>query len=137
MKTCSRCKKLLDKSAFYSDKRTPSGLKSQCKSCHTEGNLRTRDPENSSIINRRYMREARKRNPELFRERERVASRKRVWDKKREARYQLNLAVRRGDLVRPSLCSQCGSSGKITAHHTDYSKPLEVIWLCYVCHGNQ
>lgn len=34
-----------------------------------------------------------------------------------------------------SECSQCGSTKHIEGHHPDYSKPLEVIWLCRRCHN--
>jgi hypothetical protein len=37
-------------------------------------------------------------------------------------------------LIRPSMCSKCKSGGRIEAHHNDYNKPLEVIWLCNKCH---
>lgn len=40
-------------------------------------------------------------------------------------------AKRRGTLV-PEPC-KCGRID-VQAHHEDYSKPLEVIWLCPVCH---
>lgn len=43
-------------------------------------------------------------------------------------------AVKAGTLVRPGTCSKCGCSGKIEAAHSDYTKPLEVIWLCQPCH---
>lgn len=40
-----------------------------------------------------------------------------------------------GDLVRPDRCTKCGvEHPKLHAHHEDYSKPLEVIWLCPSCH---
>lgn len=37
MKPCSRCKEKKSLTDFYSDKRAPDGLKSQCKSCHVDG----------------------------------------------------------------------------------------------------
>ena len=27
-------------------------------------------------------------------------------------------------------CQKCGSAEKIEAHHCDYNKPLEIMWLC-------
>jgi hypothetical protein len=38
-------------------------------------------------------------------------------------------AIRRGQLVR-GPCAVCGTTENIDGHHTDYTKPLEVIWLC-------
>lgn len=137
MKQCSCCKQFKPETEFYADKRTPDGLKAQCKLCHTEGSIRTRDPEKHRVSNRLFMREDRTANAEKYRERERIAAQKRPWDEKREARYQLNLAVRRGEVVKPTVCECCQQKKKLTAHHNDYSKPLEVEWLCYECHGNK
>jgi len=40
---------------------------------------------------------------------------------------------RRGALV-PGKCEACGKGDFIQAHHEDYNKPTEVIWLCAACH---
>lgn len=53
---------------------------------------------------------------------------------KYKARYTLSNAIVLGQLIRPSICSECFVEGKIEGHHTDYLKPLEVIWLCKKCH---
>lgn len=37
--------------------------------------------------------------------------------------------------MKPDLCEGCNKEKKLTGHHKDYSKPLEVEWLCYECHG--
>jgi hypothetical protein len=42
---------------------------------------------------------------------------------------KLNNAITSGLIVRGS-CEVCGRQDRIEAHHTDYSKPLEVHWLC-------
>ena len=41
-------------------------------------------------------------------------------------------AVRTGALTKQP-CSRCGAV-KAVAHHEDYSKPLDVTWLCLSCH---
>ena len=44
-------------------------------------------------------------------------------------------AVKDGRLLRPTCCSECGNTeGKVDGHHEDYSKPLDVVWLCRGCH---
>ena len=53
------------------------------------------------------------------------------------ARSELNRAVQEGVLIRPSTCTRCGVRGTIQGHHPDYSRPLDVIWLCTKCHGDE
>ncbi len=43
------------------------------------------------------------------------------------------MAKKTGKLI-PQPCESCGTSNKIHAHHDDYSKPLDVRWLCPLCH---
>jgi hypothetical protein len=59
-------------------------------------------------------------------------------DLKNKARGALNRSVMSGKTLKPDHCSACGKkSGRIFGHHTDYSKPLEVIWLCNQCHNDK
>ena len=50
----------------------------------------------------------------------------------------LRLAVKRGKIEKPELCSNCQIKPKLSeqieAHHKDYSKPFDVEWLCVPCH---
>lgn len=46
----------------------------------------------------------------------------------------VNNGLRDGKFTKPLNCSACGSGGIIQGHHWDYSKPLEVQWLCIPCH---
>jgi hypothetical protein len=50
-------------------------------------------------------------------------------------------AIAVGRLVRPAICESCGRPPRsqyranvLHAHHDDYSKPLDVRWLCSPCH---
>jgi ribosomal protein S27AE len=54
--------------------------------------------------------------------------------KKRAVRFAQR-KIREGKIIRPNTCPRCGStSRRIEAHHKDYSKPLEVEFLCSRCH---
>jgi hypothetical protein len=48
------------------------------------------------------------------------------------ARSYAKVYLKRGRLVKLT-CEKCGS-GDSQMHHEDYSKPLEVTWLCRPCH---
>jgi NAD-dependent dihydropyrimidine dehydrogenase PreA subunit len=134
---CPSCMLWVPRNGYYGDKRRWNGIKTQCKKCHTEGNIRTRDKENTRRLRRESMARRRSIDAEKHMERDRENSRKRVWTEKMEARYQLNLAIRRGEIVRPDKCIRCGSERKLHAHHPDYSRPLFVEWLCTICHGKE
>jgi len=36
--------------------------------------------------------------------------------------------------IKKEPCNKCGSKNNLQMHHEDYSKPLEIIWLCLKCH---
>jgi hypothetical protein len=41
----------------------------------------------------------------------------------------------RKTLPKPETCQHCGNiPKKLHGHHEDYSKPFDVIWLCFPCH---
>ena len=62
------------------------------------------------------------------------------WDdknrKKTRAKGRANSAIRAGKIDRQP-CERCGTDIGIHAHHEDYSKPLEVVWLCTAHHGER
>ncbi|KDP98151.1 hypothetical protein [Cronobacter sakazakii] len=53
---------------------------------------------------------------------------------KRKAHIIVGNFLRDGKIKRPLQCEQCGSKCKPQAHHCDYSKPTDVMWLCHECH---
>jgi predicted DNA-binding protein YlxM (UPF0122 family) len=57
------------------------------------------------------------------------------------AQNKIEKAILYGKMERKQSCEKCGSSGffkdgrsMIQAHHPNYNKPLEVMWLCQKCH---
>ncbi|MPZ36649.1 MAG: hypothetical protein GEU95_01075 [Rhizobiales bacterium] len=48
------------------------------------------------------------------------------------ARSYANVYKQRG-LIAPQPCTRCGAPGT-EMHHADYSRPLDVEWLCRPCH---
>lgn len=51
-----------------------------------------------------------------------------------KAHSAANYALRNGALIKPTKCESCLQEKRLHAHHEDYSKPLEVKWLCARCH---
>jgi len=88
---------------------------------------------------------ARNRNTDRFREMSRRQARlyAQRHPEKIKARNALTHALERGEIVRPLECGDCGNAPspgrdgrtQIQAHHDDYSRPLEVRWLCRLCHA--
>ena len=109
------------------------------------------DPEAERERQRRYAAKWKENNPEGAREsiRTRNARRRektREWMRanadgpKLKANSLLNSAVRRGKIVKPSVCSDCKQDTprrRLHGHHEDYSKPYDVVWLCAACHGKR
>jgi hypothetical protein len=108
----------------------------ECKKCKQADYMR--DWYGSkSLEERRAMREQRDMD------RVRAADRERYHRMKEDPRFKarrdavttVNNAVRDGRLDRQP-CEACGAE-PAQGHHDDYSKPLEVRWLCPPCHANE
>lgn len=55
--------------------------------------------------------------------------------KRRNIRRRVSEAVQTGELLRPATCSRCGAGDvKIQGHHHDYTRVLDVEWVCIPCH---
>ena len=52
------------------------------------------------------------------------------------ARQSVRNAVKRKQIIKPESCEQCGSKSHLHAHHYNgYENPLDIRWLCHICHG--
>ena len=131
MKKCFVCGQEKPLEDFYRHPMMADGHLGKCKEC-TKVYMRERQRAGltAEYDKKRYQRPERKAA---------VAARARRWAKehpeRRRAQSAVGCALKKGILIRPNHCQQCGQSGKIHAHHHDYSKPLEVEWLCVRCHG--
>ncbi len=54
---------------------------------------------------------------------------------RKRTHWSIKRAVKSGTLIRPGFCEKCGIACKPQGHHCDYTKPLEVNWLCIKCHA--
>lgn len=47
---------------------------------------------------------------------------------------QYKEALKKG-IIKRGQCEKCGTSLRIHGHHTDYTEPLKVVWLCLKHHA--
>ena len=132
MKTCFKCNKEKELSEFYAQPGMKDGHLGKCKECTKKDAINHRNANIERI--RAYDRE-RAKLPHSRKGR-RLYTKK--YKKNHPTRYlatnMLNNAVRDGKIKKPDTCSVCGDKCRIYGHHEDYYKPLEVIWVCQVCH---
>jgi len=62
-----------------------------------------------------------------------------LWQKKNKEKVKasslLQYAIKTGRITKETKCSICKREDtRIIGHHSDYTKPYEVIWLCNSCH---
>lgn len=119
-KTCFKCGTELPIVMFYKHPMMGDGRLGKCKDC-TRKDVRENRAKKRDYYNE-YDRD-RSRNPERIK-----AIHNSRAPHKRKATVAVNNALRRGKLKRMP-CEVCGKV-KSEAHHPDYSKPLEVQWLC-------
>lgn len=63
------------------------------------------------------------------------------YPEKERARLAFSLALRRGEIDKPTSCEKCGvepQPSRLHGHHyRGYEFPLSVQWLCAQCHGRE
>ena len=143
-KACKICGVTKPISEFYKHSMTADGLYPSCKKCHCERCKKNRDKDIKA-----YRKKNRERcRTEKLKETQRRAYKKALasgehvrrnkeWRDRNPEKYQAYLAVKkalRHGVLQRKECVLCGE--KAQAHHEDYSKPLEIIWLCQVHHSN-
>ncbi|MDD5015879.1 MAG: hypothetical protein PHW73_12430 [Atribacterota bacterium] len=164
-KQCNKCGewKELSSEFFWKDSKIKDGFCGTCKACmiayrnlpevkkklkkqrQTESYL-----EKNRIRCKKYYDKPEKRKRILERNKKWYATHERNWEyvysysrkydkENKEKKYAHGYVAykrRKGLIIKPNICSNCGKRGKICAHHEDYMKPEKIIWLCAKCHCN-
>ena len=124
-KQCFKCGEKKPLSAFYKHNKMADGHLGKCKECTKSDTIKNRaakveyyreyDRKRGSRQGYDYFKNYRAENPEKY-----------------AARTAVGNAVRDKRLIKKP-CERCGAEN-VHGHHEDYSKPLDVIWLCPPCH---
>ena len=129
-KECFKCKSIKPLEEFYKHPMMADGHVNKCKECNKK-DVSTNRNKNIDAY-RAYDRE-RGKTPDRIKANTEITRAWRAEDKRRGyAHSSVSNAIKKGTLTR-SPCVRCGET-KSLAHHEDYDKPLDVVWLCQPCH---
>lgn len=130
MKTCFKCQAEQPLSAFYKHKQMADGHLNKCKSCTKADAWHHRNDNIEKV--RAYDRERGKTPERLARGTAVTAAYRLQFPERYRANSAVANALKRGALAKqPCFC--CGVD-EVEAHHADYSRPLDVVWLCPAHH---
>lgn len=151
-KMCFKCGGVKPLDDFYRHSRMADGHLGKCKDCAKADAKKTR-ADNLGYYREydrnRFQHDMERRSFQLDQMREwaknhpeQIAVLNKQWIARNPDKHYchtvLNYAVRAGKLTKRTSCQSCGTSGvKIHGHHHDYTKPLDVMWLCAICHLKQ
>jgi hypothetical protein len=134
MKTCFKCNKEKQLNEFYKHHRMSDGHLNKCKECTKSDSQKTyfkiqSTPELAIKERKRQrLKEQKRRIEGKVKKYPRKASRSKasdaVWN-----------AITSGSIIKKP-CQICGNT-QVHAHHEDYSKPLDVTWLCIRHHNDR
>ena len=141
MKTCLKCHTEKPLTEFYVHKQMSDGHLNKCKACakadvaERENRLKSTNLEwYESELERHRIKAARHRAAGGGKNSGHVRSnwRKRNPEKS-SAHKKVSIAIANGK-IQKAPCEVCGNT-ESQAHHDDYSKPLDVRWLCAEHHS--
>lgn len=145
MKICNQCLVEKELLCFYKNLRMTDGYLNQCIDCvkkrvhlHREANLEKIRLYDKARANLPHREKARKEYANSLQGRAIHKKATSMYRKKYPMKYASHTivatAIKNGQMQKASNCLVCHSIEKIEGHHDDYTKPLEVRWLCEKCH---
>lgn len=138
-KKCSKCKNIKLLSEFHRHASYRDGLQYNCKECRREyAKADVGKPSKIKYAAKYAKSDAGKLSQARYRKSDAgklsYAKYNAANPIKRKAQNALTHAVESGKITRSLVCEECPSTRRIEAHHNDYALPLEVRWLCSICH---
>lgn len=144
MKICFKCGESKGLDSFYKHPQMADGYLNKCKDCAKKDVKENRNLRHDYYIEydrNRFNVEKRKKAREAYAKTktgvdvQRKARRKYLQNHplKRSTHIIFGNALRDGR-VKPLPCEICGNEN-VEGHHFDYSKPLDVVWLCTKHHA--
>lgn len=145
LRSCSRCGQVKPPAMFYLLGDGSAARHRWCKACQIAERTERRANDRDKARAEYRAAHVRNREKRLSDMREYYQRRKHQANARRAERYALQMRARSavwyamstGRLARPSECECCLEARSVEAHHEDYTKPLEVVWLCRQCHGKK
>jgi len=149
-KICSICKKDLPLELFHIGSKSPDGLQYSCKECraaqakiyrqsvagkkiakaHSKSEKVKKYQANYAKTEKSKLTRAAYAKTDAGKSARRLAIKR--WEAanpvKRSAKRMVGYRIKTGEIIRQP-CEVCGDI-KVQAHHLDYAKPLDVMWLC-------
>ncbi len=130
MKKCFKCNKEKNIGSFYRHPMMGDGHLGKCIDC-TKADVRA----NYKLKRKQYSdyEKIRNRRPERKAATAEVQRRRRAANPEKNRAYNAVRYALKSGKIKKMACFYCGKK-KVEAHHDDYSKLLDVKWMCFKCH---
>ena len=130
MKKCKKCLQNKKEENFYFNK-THNAYFNVCKECYKNDthNYKIKNKKRDKITKKIY------RKNHLKEAVVHIKKWKKKYPEKQKAQEIISQMIKKGKIKRGE-CSICGKN-KAEAHHPDYSKPRDIVWLCKLHHTKE
>ncbi len=139
-KPCTKCKESKSFDNYYKDKRGQFGLVAICKVCHAAYSSKYNLDHKEELVGIRYaQRQKHKDRIRAYKKspKGKDAAKRTIAKNANAAKSRAYYKKQKHKLVIPDQCQRCDDRSGIEAHHEDYNKPMDVIYLCKRCHTDE
>jgi hypothetical protein len=147
-KACKICGASKPLSEFYRHSTMADGRFSSCKSCYIKQCAKYYNKHKKTILQRTRARDRVTYETKLktrhakwrAANKDKMNSYNKKYKANNQSKIRAHLAIRKaienGIIARPKACESCGNitNRPLHGHHADYTKQLDVLWVCQPCH---